>query len=294
MTHPTHLSPSELGTKEYWESFYERSLSHLKCEHEDEHGDSDSDSDDSFDDDLGTSWFSEHRAPEKVMGYLTSTGFPLSSNSTATVLDLGTGNGSMLALLRKHFSGTMVGVDYSAQSVMLARQLHADKNIRFEEFDLLSSSPSSSSSSSSEHPPWFVEGGFDIVLDKGTFDAISLCEEVRAGKRVCELYPLLTSGLVRRGGFLVVTSCNWTEEELIKWFTGVNTDADAGETPLFSVFGRVAYPRFRFGGQEGQAQTSACALVPLLDSSIVPDKPTMADGKTLVNYYPDDECVFFF
>ncbi|OAX79131.1 hypothetical protein ACJ72_06549, partial [Emergomyces africanus] len=145
--HPPHLEPSQLGTKEYWESFYDNSLSHLsskrrterkkeakdrnkeereeeKEEEEEEEDADDYDSDeeeeeeDDDDDDPGTSWFTEHNAPEKVMRFLTSSAFPLApcnnnhnhnhnnnnnntqSQSQPTILDLGTGNGSMLALLR--------------------------------------------------------------------------------------------------------------------------------------------------------------------------------------------------
>ncbi len=63
--------------------------------------------------------------------------------------------------------------------------------------------------------------GFDVVLDKGTFDAISLSStRDAAGRRLCESYasrvvPFMKSGI----GILVVTSCNWTEEELVCWFT---------------------------------------------------------------------------
>lgn len=198
------------------------------------------------------------------------------------LLDLGTGNGSMLALLRKKggYTGEMIGVDYSRQSVELARELQKvkghsayqsdsdesdveDENdpqsepqtegegeggtqIRFEEYDILNPPPQ-------ETLDWFPQanGGFDIVLDKGTFDAISLSEETVAEKRVCERYPPVVVGLVRRGGFLVVTSCNWTEEEVIRWFV----DGTKGE---LSVWGRVEYPRFRFGGKEGQGVCTVC------------------------------------
>ncbi|EFW16767.1 conserved hypothetical protein, partial [Coccidioides posadasii str. Silveira] len=57
-------------------------------------------------DDPGTSWFTEHNAPEKVLRFLTAEGFPLAPCNTSgleqpRILDLGTGNGSMLTLLRE-------------------------------------------------------------------------------------------------------------------------------------------------------------------------------------------------
>ncbi|KAL4808901.1 methyltransferase domain-containing protein [Aspergillus unguis] len=348
--HPSHLSPSELGTKEYWETFYSRTLTHISSKHnhtqdgqrdEDKYTHSDDennkDNDDSEDDeeeedseyngdsDPGTSWFSEHNAPQKVLDFLTRDSFPLApantipgfskrnykskskgavlsaeeKNTQPSILDLGTGNGSMLALLRKRggYKGRMVGVDYSAKSVELARELQESRRheaylsaddsdedseggfsedeaegqgqdrvegkeggeeewdpIDFEEWDILNSEDDLRE----KKIPWFPfeQGGFDIVLDKGTFDAVSLMVE----KSQCERYPGIAGGLVRKGGFLVVTSCNWTEEEVVKWFTGAGLvgagdEADAGK---LVVWGRVQYPRFKFGGQEGQGVCTVC------------------------------------
>ncbi|PYI30331.1 hypothetical protein BP00DRAFT_426642 [Aspergillus indologenus CBS 114.80] len=173
--------------------------------------------------------------------------------------------------------------------------------IRFEEWDILSSAPSSSSSAAAgagagagagatsvvpDGLAWFPyeRRGFDIVLDKGTFDAVSLSAEVVAGsegegaegaegeglgelerkgekmvqRRVCERYPGIARGLVRPGGFLVVTSCNWTEEELVAWFTAPAAAAADEQKDRLVVWGRVEYPRFRFGGREGQGVCTVC------------------------------------
>ncbi|EEH45321.1 uncharacterized protein PADG_01471 [Paracoccidioides brasiliensis Pb18] len=312
--HPPHLEPSQLGTKEYWESFYDDSLSHLsstrrrrtkhkgcnteedivgessKAETENYDSDGDGDGDDGGsnhdDDDPGTSWFTEHNAPEKVMKFLTSECFPLAPCNTQSqpiILDLGTGNGSMLALLRDEGgfeASRMVGVDYSPKSIELARRLHDGSTttaqssdlsrIRFEVWDVFDNRPV-------QTLDWFpaAEGGFDIVLDKGTFDAISLSAEEIADihtagnvaaqngdnsikgsrvlqRRICERYPGIVRELVRKDGFLVITSCNWTEEELIRWFT-----REEGEDRLV-VWDRVAYQKFRFGGKEGQGVCTVC------------------------------------
>ncbi|GIJ99279.1 hypothetical protein Aspvir_001409 [Aspergillus viridinutans] len=343
--HPTHLSPSELGTKNYWETYYARTLTHLSSKHQPNArptptADADVDSSESEsesvddDDDPGTSWFSEHNAPEKVLRFLTDESFPLAPCNTLpatstskkplsdeerrrqpSILDLGTGNGSMLALLRKRggFRGSMVGVDYSARSVELARELQRlkihsaylsgseggsegeeeeeegeeeedvvvsngaetaqaipvpeedkDTAIRFEEWDILNSEGELDKEGRLDWFP-YAQGGFDIVLDKGTFDAVSLSEEVvvegkTEGKviqrRVCERYPGIARRLVRKGGFLVVTSCNWTEEELVRWFTG--EEAKGPGSDRLEVWGRVEYPKFRFGGQEGQGVCTVC------------------------------------
>ena len=161
----------------------------------------------------------------------------------------------MLFLLRDEggFEGRMLGVDYSAQSVELCRGIAAEKGLRpevggagaggveFAQWDILGAQPP---------PADWTEPGFDIVLDKGTFDAVSLSGAARDGRRGCEGYAARVEGLVRRGtGVLVVTSCNWTEEELGVWFER------GGEGGLERV-GRVEYPVFRFGGAEGQSVQS--------------------------------------
>ncbi|KAI9367209.1 methyltransferase domain-containing protein [Aspergillus egyptiacus] len=343
-SHPTHLSPSELGTKEYWETFYTRTLTHISTKHHHQHPsapkdtadpeDSSEEEDDyNGDSDPGTSWFSEHNAPQKVLDFLTRETFPLAPCHTLpgsrrrkgkgkgkvgklsaqekqaqpSILDLGTGNGSMLALLRKRggYRGEMVGVDYSAKSVELARELQVSKRheaylsdseeeeeeddfgdgdegqagaaggggegdgdedededgeewdaIRFEEWDILTSEEDLRTHGKLDWFP-YGKGGFDIVLDKGTFDAVSLMAE----KSECERYPGIARRLVRKGGFLVVTSCNWTEEELVRWFTtpvAVDGPTTGAEAAKLVVWGRVQYPRFRFGGQEGQGCCTVC------------------------------------
>ncbi|PWY80038.1 hypothetical protein BO83DRAFT_375986 [Aspergillus eucalypticola CBS 122712] len=332
-----------------WETFYARTLSHLSTKHtttkptpnskpttsSDSDPESEEDEEDDIDDDSdpGTSWFSEHNAPDKVLQFLTDEEFPLAPVNTniskdngdeqaPSILDLGTGNGSMLALLRKRggYKGVMVGIDYSIRSVQLARELQrlrihsaylsdsedegsdgddeggkegngegGDTNIRFEEWDILhgdvyetttttTTTTSEEGSNGKGKVDWFPydKGGFDIVLDKGTFDAVSLSDEVipdadgaaeghASGKtvqrRVCERYPGIVRGLVRKGGFVVVTSCNWTEEELVAWFTRADTSSGGGggeEEDKFVVWGRVEYPRFRFGGREGQGVCTVC------------------------------------
>ena len=235
----------------------------------------------------GTSWFADARAEQRTAAYLALLQ-PSLSRARTTFLDLGTGNGEMLrALRRRGWKGTMVGVDYCAESVELARRLEersegdegdcdedseededgedsageagqdddaAAPPIAFYEYDILHSDPVAA--------PWLptASEGFDIVLDKGTFDAVSLSSETdAAGQRACEGYAARVRPLVRRGGLALVTSCNWTEEELVDWFvreTEGRADGEANDG--FEVAGRVEYPRFKFGGREGQSVVGVC------------------------------------
>lgn len=217
--------------------------------------------------DEGTVWFSDASAEEKILEYLDSLASrgqlrKTGSHDATSFLDLGTGNGHLLFALREEgWEGRMLGVDYSAASVQLARQIGAQRalgaadveggdgaktvmrKVEFIEWDVLRDAPGM----------WFYPSGiiysmsaskigFDVVLDKGTFDAISLSEEVDAdGRRVYERYAGKVQRLVRPGGLLVVTSCNWTEEELRRWFDGGKLE----------YHDKVSYPSFTFGGKSG-------------------------------------------
>ncbi len=148
----------------------------------------------------------------------------------------------MLFRLRERgkFAGKMMGLDYSTASVELARKIANQKNMQdnidFQVWDIMGSEP-------------WRGAEFDVVLDKGTFDAVSLSdEEDENGRRICEGYRDRVEKMVKRGGLLLVTSCNWTEAELRDWFGGGDL--------LFE--GRVKYPKFSFGGGTGQSISSAC------------------------------------
>lgn len=155
----------------------------------------------------------------------------------------------------------MVGIDYSEASIQLARRLgqqNGCQDIKLEMMEVLRDDP--------RQQEWWAEDGFDLVLDKGTFDAISLSEEVahsstpthrqphEAPVRIHTLYPSRALRLVKPGGFLLVTSCNWTQEELIHWFTARETGSEYG----MAVWKTIEYPKFKFGGHEGQGVCTVC------------------------------------
>ncbi|KAL8709280.1 MAG: hypothetical protein Q9225_007480, partial [Loekoesia sp. 1 TL-2023] len=158
---PQHLSPSELGSKDYWDTTYTADLTtHSQTPNH-----------------TGTTWFADSLASQKTLSYLLSLHHPL-SRPTTTFLDLGTGNGEMLFLLRSssNFTGQMLGIDYSSSSIELASQLatergYSEQEVEFKEWDIMS-----------PVREW-EEGEFDVVLDKGTFDAVSLNAETDAEGR---------------------------------------------------------------------------------------------------------------
>ncbi|KAK0646216.1 S-adenosyl-L-methionine-dependent methyltransferase [Cercophora newfieldiana] len=234
----THLDPSELGTKQYWDNLYTTELSNHAANPSDE----------------GTVWFDDSDAENKIVDFLEDTHETLLlSQSSTRVLDLGCGNGSLLFALRDAgWSGRLLGVDYSAESVRLARAVGAAREtdtegVDFAEWDVLAG----------DFAVVGEIGAWDLILDKGTFDAVSLSgEKDGRGRRICEGYGERVVQLLRTGGLFLVTSCNWTETELRAWFEGTNADAP-GQGRLKQV-GRIEYPSFSFGGVKGQTISTLC------------------------------------
>ncbi|KAK4156705.1 methyltransferase domain-containing protein [Chaetomidium leptoderma] len=282
---PTHLDSSALGTKEYWDKLYETELSN--------HADNPADT--------GTVWFDDADAEAKMVAYLdehaAQADYAL-DRATASVLDLGCGNGSLLFALRDDgWGGRLVGVDYSARSVELARRVgvsrrggggdddtgereeeEKEEEVEFKVWDVLGGSldhvrnNSSTTTTTTTIPSTAAEEeeaketttGWDLVLDKGTFDAISLSDE-RDGhdRRICEGYGERVLQLLRTGGIFLVTSCNWTERELREWFetkakTRPTTETETETGARLRLAGKVEYPSFSFGGIKGQTISTLC------------------------------------
>lgn len=121
--------------------------------------------------------------------------------------------------------GRFVGVDYSCEAVELARSIAKRRGVVGENEEEEEEEKKGKvgfwvadfmAPGGREEEEWVPEGGFDVCLDKGTFDAISLSDErLPDGRRAYEGYAERVVRVMKRGGgLLVVTSCNWTEEEL--------------------------------------------------------------------------------
>ena len=61
---------------------------------------------------------------------------------------------------------------------------------------------------------------FDVCVDKGTFDAISLNPENTNEVRI--RYVQALGDALKEGGYFVITSCNWTKEQLLHRFCSGN------------------------------------------------------------------------
>ena len=125
----------------------------------------------------------------------------------------------------------LTGVDYSAKSIEFARKIASDQDhsqIVFREVDILAEEVDL--------------GSFQIVHDKGTYDAIALMENAAQHRKT---YLKNVTKLVE--SYFIITSCNFTEEELVDSFKEV-----------FIKFELIPSPSFQFGGKKGKTTTSMC------------------------------------
>jgi EEF1A lysine methyltransferase 2 len=137
----------------------------------------------------------------------------------------------------------LMGIDYSGNATLLGEALFRQNGLEcpFAEVDFLD--PDNSS--------WFSEEPkFDVVMDKGTFDAISLTPSSDARKDVvAELVAKFKGSLYRlladEASVFIVTSCNWTREELTSLFG-----------PQLKLLHQIDHPAFSFAGSMGQVVTS--------------------------------------
>ncbi|KAJ7650125.1 hypothetical protein FB45DRAFT_887041 [Roridomyces roridus] len=108
------------------------------------------------------------------------------------------------------------------------------------------------------HPPHLPDmpsetNVWDLILDKGTFDAIALGEK-QDGKSPAARYPGRVTQLLKPGGSFLITSCNFTEEELKSFFA-------TPETGLI-YHSSIQHRSFTFGGKTGSSCSSVAFRKP--------------------------------
>ncbi|VCW68638.1 unnamed protein product [Gulo gulo] len=126
----------------------------------------------------------------------------------------------------------ITGIDYSPSAIQLSGSIIEKEglsNIKLKVEDFLNLSTKLS--------------GFHICIDKGTFDAISLNPDNAIEKR--KQYVKSLSGVLNVKGFFLITSCNWTKEELLDEFS-----------EGFELFEELPTPKFSFGGRSGNSVTA--------------------------------------
>jgi SAM-dependent methyltransferase len=131
-----------------------------------------------------------------------SENFP-SSPSPYTV-EIGSGNGTLLfALLEAGYTADhLSGIDYSPGAVKLAQSIAETRGlgVKFSQSDFLQDDPPLLPGQTES-----AKGLWDLLLDKGTFDAIALGSKDENGKSPAARYPERVARLLRPGGYFLIT-----------------------------------------------------------------------------------------
>jgi len=226
------LKPSKLGTKEHWDRVYDEELVNFE-----EIGDE------------GEIWFGEESVEKMVHWALKY----VPPSKAPAILEVGSGNGTLLfALLDAEYQPERLsGIDYSPGSIKLAKSIAVTRGgdrISFHLCDFLKEDPPAFPSSVSHE----TSAGWDLILDKGTFDAIALMEKDSSGLVPAEGYPPKIARLLKPGGYFLITSCNFTEEELKAKFQA-----------SVEYHSRIQHATFTFGGRSGSICSSVAFQKPL-------------------------------
>ncbi|SRR6266478_3002440 len=138
------------------------------------------------------------------------------TTSHPSILEIGSGNGTLLFALREagYTASHLSGIDYSPDAVKLARMAARTRNseqITFYVCDFLSELPPQppppplpSPTASGRHDV-DAPGLWDLLLDKGTYDAIALGEKDESGGSPIAAYPVRASKLLRENGYFLIT-----------------------------------------------------------------------------------------
>jgi len=125
-----------------------------------------------------------------------------------TILEVGSGNGILLlGLLEAGYNseGTILhGVDYSDAAVKLAQAIAGNRGgsggITYTHCDFLQDDPPSPNRSSDSGT-----ANWDLIMDKGTYDAIALGARDANGRSPATHYPDRVARLLKPGGIFLIT-----------------------------------------------------------------------------------------
>ena len=207
---------SKLGTLEHWNNAYKQEIEQFK----------------NNDNELGDIWFGKN-LQKKLVNYIIKH-YP---DKNTKIFDVGFGNGVFLYKLAKNEYTNLYGIDYSPDSVQLAKMIIESKEKKHGKkfkINLYCEDINSTTKIMNEI--------FDVIHDKGSFDAYMMNK-----KNTLENYHKYIKSYSKNGTILIITSCNNTREELKSKFP-----VEKG----FEYIDEIKNKTFVFGGQEGQQQAT--------------------------------------
>lgn len=217
------LGESKLGTKAYWDEIYSNELNqYAECGDE------------------GEVWFGKRTA--NLMVQYVAKHIP---DKTIRIIDLGCGNGHLCQSLAAKGYNNVLGVDYSADAINLCLNIAKDDETGFSPPDYKTVDILDMKSLSGEL--------FQVVLDKGTFDAVSLMPYKDDGQITpADEYVLNLDRIMGPEAIFVLTSCNWTQTELVSRFQ----DSKNWKDRHFCLVDVIPHASFSFGNATGQQVTT--------------------------------------
>lgn len=165
-------------------------------------------------------------------------------SSLPSIIEIGSGNGTLLFALAKagYLPTTLTGVDYCADAASLANAISIKRGIigiTFMEGDFLKDD-------------LCKDNMWDLILDKGTYDAIALGPKDEHGLSPAARYPAQLIKLMKPGAYFLITcaciqleaippfdtsvACNFTEEELKSAFVNQETDLVYQQVNCFAAY----------------------------------------------------------
>jgi SAM-dependent methyltransferase len=206
---------SKLGEKNYWDELYKQELNQFSNNNE-----------------LGGEvWFGD-QVQSKVINYIEKN----FSDKDIKILDLGCGNCEFLISLVDLEYSNLYGVDYSGVSIDFANVKLKSLNIdciKLDQADL--NNKEELNKIYSEKKP------FNIIHDKGTFDAFMLLESNDHLNYISNILDI-----AGKDSTFIITSCNNTKDELLKYFSN----------DKITFQNEIEHKKFVFGGQTGQTVTT--------------------------------------
>ena len=218
---------SKLGNKDYWDNFYNEEIEQFENNTEL----------------IGEIWFGK-QVQKKIVEYINNN----FTQKNMKILDVGSGNGAFLFKCLKNNFTNLVGMDYSKKSVELANNI---KNHRIEEGDQKFNNITfyQEDIKSPLRDVINEQDKFDLIHDKGTFDAFMLNKSNSNIEYTDYIYNKL-----KNSGVLIITSCNHLKEELTKFF--IEDPKLNKEKYKLIISGEIPHKSFSFGGQLGQTVTT--------------------------------------
>ncbi|KAG6910849.1 hypothetical protein DXG01_007165 [Tephrocybe rancida] len=226
--------------------------------------------------DEGEIWFGEESVERMVEWAVENA----PSSSMPSTVEIGSGNGTLLFALAEagYATSHLCGIDYSAGAVKLAKSIAVtrEKDVTFDTCDFLQDDPPLL-----PHMTPKPDGVWDLVLDKGTFDAIALGEKDENGNSPAAKYPGRVAQILKPGGCFLITcmllvmsesrglmvarvACNFTDQELQAIFSTRETRfmyqyvsySEISGRYLTHSSSRIEHPTFEFGGKKGSIVAS--------------------------------------